>query len=91
MIRTASIVLLATAVTLPVFATASMAAEADVRPAPLMGLPIMTGLSRVRLSVVPVTTPSSSARRVVAVEHADDVVATARKTLSGNEEVLSPQ
>ncbi|KUY87070.1 hypothetical protein WI25_33370 [Burkholderia cepacia] len=53
MIRTASIVLVVIAVTLLVCAAASMAAESDARPAPLMGVPIMTGLSRVRLPETP--------------------------------------
>ncbi|MEB2500704.1 hypothetical protein [Burkholderia cenocepacia] len=90
MIRTLALALLVVALTLPVFGAVSMAAEPDGRPAPLMGVPVMTGLSRVSQPAAVIATPSVSARRATAAAR-DDVVATARKTLSGNEEVLSPQ
>lgn len=90
MTRTLALALLIVAVTLLVFAAASMAAEPDFRPAPLMGVPVMTGLSRANQPAGPIAGPSVSGRRATAAVR-DDVVATARKTLSGNEEVVSPQ
>ncbi|MBR8034627.1 hypothetical protein [Burkholderia vietnamiensis] len=90
MIRILALALLVVAVTLLVFGAASMAAEPDARPTPLMGVPVMTGLSRVSQPAAVIAAPSVSARRATAAVR-DDVVATARKTLSGNEEVLSPQ
>lgn len=90
MIRIIALALLVVAVTRPVFAAASMAAEPDARPTPLMGVPVMTGLSRVSQPAAVIVAPSVSASHATAAVR-DDVVATARKTLSGNEEVLSPQ
>ena len=91
MIRTLSLVLVGIAVTPPVFAAASVTAKPDLRSAPLMGVPVMTGLSRVRLPVAAIASPAVSVRPATAAVRDDDVVATARKTLSGNEEIISPQ
>ncbi|KGS77560.1 hypothetical protein [Burkholderia pseudomallei] len=90
MIRVLALALLVVAVTLQVFGAAAMAAEPDVRPIPLMGVPVMTGLSRVSQSAAVFAAPSASIDHATVVVR-DDVATTARKTLSDNEEVVSPQ
>ncbi|CAI9009931.1 MULTISPECIES: hypothetical protein [Burkholderia cepacia complex] len=90
MIRIPALGLLVLAVTLLVLGSAAMAAEPDGRPTPLMGVPVMTGLSRVSQPAAVIAAPSASVGHATAAVR-DDVVATARKTLSGNEEVVSPQ
>ncbi|MGU2443704.1 hypothetical protein ACTXHA_25155 [Burkholderia cenocepacia] len=90
MIRILALASLVIAVTLPMFGAAAMAAEPDVRPSPLMGVPVMTGLSRVSRHAAVIAAPSANVgHATVAVR--DDVATTARKTLSDNEEVVSPQ
>ncbi|WP_175835964.1 hypothetical protein [Burkholderia multivorans] len=65
MIRTASIVLFVIALVLLVLAAASMAAQPEARPAPLMGVPVMTGLARVR----PAETSAAASTSVDAVRN----------------------
>lgn len=67
------------------------------RPAPLMGLPVMTGLDRIapaQPAWTHLTTQGdtlSPSHRQAATLREEDVVSTARKTLSVNEEVVTPQ
>ncbi|WP_232465092.1 hypothetical protein [Burkholderia ubonensis] len=79
----------ATALAAVVVTTAAAAAtDPGPRPEPLMGVPVMTGLARDDLAA---EANRIAPRRPVAVRAAippNDVVAWARRTLSGNEEVM---
>ncbi|WP_230975097.1 hypothetical protein [Burkholderia stagnalis] len=79
--------MIAAAIVAPV-PTAAAATDPGPRPEPLMGVPIMTGLARDEPA--PEATRIAP-RRPVAARAAippNDVVAWARRTLSGNEEVM---
>lgn len=86
--RGVQILLRGTATLVAVMVTTGAVADPGPRPEPLMGVPIMTGLARDELA------PEANRiapRLPVAARAAippNDVVAWARRTLSGNEEVM---
>ncbi|KMQ81294.1 hypothetical protein BPMI_01900c [Candidatus Burkholderia pumila] len=76
----------------------SIASNMPARATPLMGVPVTTGLSRVRplVALAARQRPELGSRvdrsgDIPARINQDDVISTARKTLSGNEEIVSPQ